>query len=326
MFLEVKKLLSVSATSKPVTETREEMVETDEAIEIAKIDKDGKKSESEYLNLLWVLYIRYSIIFRKRFVSVSALFDSGNEFNVIYSTLAKELGLPIKPTDIGAQKIDGTMLNTFGMIVTAFLMTNKANRVRYFKETFLVANISLEVVLEMSFLSLSDTDVDFSGWKLRWRTYTTKEALLTIRHIELVGKKEFAAAALDSESETFIVHIASLSSNALPNSFPLKLNIHLSCKSQVSGLIAEKALTKVSTEYLDFADVFSPDLASEFLEYIGINDHVIELVNGHQPPYEPIYSLGAVELCFHIDGFLHGLFPRIQVPASGIQLGLDRKF
>ena len=61
-------------------------------------------------------------------------------------------------------------------------------------------------------------------------------------------------------------------------------------------MIVEEALTKVLTEYLDFADVFSPDLASELPEHTGINDHVIELVDGQQPPYGPIYSLGPVEL------------------------------
>ena len=30
--------------------------------------------------------------------------------------------------DIGAQKIDGTTLDTYGMVVAAFLVTHKANR------------------------------------------------------------------------------------------------------------------------------------------------------------------------------------------------------
>ena len=61
-------------------------------------------------------------------------------------------------------------------------------------------------------------------------------------------------------------------------------------------MIAKEAPTKVPAEYSDFADVFSPDLAFELPEHNGINDHVIELVKGQQPPYGPIYSLGPVEL------------------------------
>ena len=61
-------------------------------------------------------------------------------------------------------------------------------------------------------------------------------------------------------------------------------------------MIAEEALTKVPAKYLNFADVFSPDLAFKLPKHIGINNHAIELVDGQQPPYEPIYSLRPVEL------------------------------
>ena len=85
---------------------------------------------------------------------------------------------------------------------------------------------------------------------------------------------------LDPESETFVVHVASLSSDASPSSSPLELDVHPSRRPHVSGLIAEEAPTKVPAEYSDFADVFSPDLASELPEHTGINDHAIELVDG----------------------------------------------
>ena len=168
---EAKKLVSVSATSMPVTETREEAfaeaVETIEAVESTKVGKDSAESEGEYPNLAQVPCIRYPITFRKKFVSMSALFDSSSEVNAIHPALARKLGLPVRPTDVAAQKIDGTMLDTLEMVVTAFLVTDKANRVRFFEETFLVANVSLEIVLGMPFLTLSSADVDFSVWELR---------------------------------------------------------------------------------------------------------------------------------------------------------------
>ena len=64
----------------------------------------------------------------------------------------------------------------------------------------------------------------------------------------------------------------------------------------MSGLIVEKTSTKVSTKYLDFADIFSLDLASKLPKHTRINDHTIELVNSQQTSYRPIYSLGLVEL------------------------------
>ena len=164
------------------------------------------------------------------------------------------LGMPF---DVGAQKIDSTTLDTYGMIVAAFSVTDKANQVRFFEETFLVANVSPEVAFGMPFLTLSDADVDFLDRELRWRIYTTQEAVPTTRPIELVGKKEFAAAAIDSEHETFLVHVAS------PSSIPLDANVHPFHRSQIAGLITEEALTKVPVEYADFADFFSLDLASK---------------------------------------------------------------
>ena len=59
------------------------------------------------------------------------------------------------------------MLDTYGMVVAAFSVEDKANWVRFFEKTFLVANVSPKVVLGMPFLILSGADVDFSGWELR---------------------------------------------------------------------------------------------------------------------------------------------------------------
>ena len=146
----VKKLVTVLATSTPVTVAREKLVE------------DDKNLRS---NLIWVLCIRYPINFREK--SVSALFNSNSEFNAVYPTFAKKLGFPIRPIDVRAQKIDGTTLETFGIVVAAFSVTNKDNQVRFFKKTFLVANVSPKVVFGISFLTLSTANVDFLGRKLR---------------------------------------------------------------------------------------------------------------------------------------------------------------
>ena len=73
-----------------------------------------------------------------------------------------------------------------------------------------MANVSPEVVLGMFFFTLSGADVDFLGQELWWKTYTTEEAFPTTRCIELVDKKEFAAIALDPESETFVIHVTLL--------------------------------------------------------------------------------------------------------------------
>ena len=105
----------------------------------------------------------------------------------------------------------------------------------------------------------------------------------------MIGKKEFAAAALDQEHEAFVVYIATLSVD-------LGDEMHSLRKAQIAHLKADKAPSKVPSKYANFADVFSPKLAAELLEYTEINDHAIELVDDQQPPYGPIYSLGPMEL------------------------------
>ena len=46
-----------------------------------------------------------------------ALFNSGSKANAVYPIFAKELGFSIRPTDVGAQKIHGIMLNIYEMVV-----------------------------------------------------------------------------------------------------------------------------------------------------------------------------------------------------------------
>ena len=111
-----------------------------------------------------------------------------------------------------------------------------------------------------------------------------------------MGKKELTAITLDLKHETYVVHVVSLSSTLLESFGSTLLNVHLFRRPQISGLIAEEVLTKIPAKYLDFADVFSSDLASELPEHIGINNHTIKLVDGQQPPYGLIYNLRPVEL------------------------------
>ena len=72
--------------------------------------------------------------------------------------------------------------------------------------------------------------------------------------------------------------------------------IHLSRAAQILALIQDEAPIKVPPKYADYADIFSFDLAIELPENTDINEHAIELQDGKQLPYGPIYSLGQVEL------------------------------
>ena len=91
--------------------------------------------------------------------------------------------------------------------------------------------------------------------------------------------------ALDENSETFIVHIASLS---------LVPGIHPDKEAQIAFLLTEEV--KIPDEYSDFTDVFSKKKALVLPERTEFNEHAIDLEDDKQPPYGPIYSLGPMEL------------------------------
>ena len=128
---------------------------------------------------------------------------------------ASKLGLQARHPNIGAQKIDGSTLQTFGMVLTDFQVEDKFGKARFFQETFLLADINAEVVLDLLFFTLSNTDIQFVEKKLTWRSYTIAEALPTTKRVELINKKEFAKAALNKNAETFLVYVPSLSSTLL---------------------------------------------------------------------------------------------------------------
>ena len=79
---------------------------------------------------------------------------------------------------------------------------------------------------------------------------------------------------MDEEFETFVVYVAALEA-------PLaRMTIHPSQEAQISALIQNKALTKIPSEYADYADVFSFDLTIKLPENTGINKDAIEMQDG----------------------------------------------
>ena len=237
---EAKKLVSVSATSASVTGASKEA-------EVTQATEEGKE-----VILDWVPCIHYQVQFRKDKETIQALINSGSEVNTMTPAYAKKLGLRTWKTDVGAQKIDGSSLDTFEMVIVGFQVIDKLGRAWFFQETFLLADTTMEVVLRMPFLTLSNADIQFAKKELTQRIYTTKDALPTTQRVELIDKKEFAKAALDENIEAFVIHVSSLSLGS-------KMTIHPAREDQIALLLAEKVI--VPAEYSDFADIFSKESA-----------------------------------------------------------------
>ena len=139
---------------------------------------------------------------------VRALLNIGSEVNAMIPAYAKRLGLKTRKTDVGAQKIDDSALETFGMMIADFQVEDKGGRPEFFQEIFLVADTKFKVVLEMPFLKLSNVDVSFGEKTLTWKSYITNKALTTTEQVQLVDPQKFIIVALDADSKTFVMHVA----------------------------------------------------------------------------------------------------------------------
>ena len=116
-------------------------------------------SKEDDVTLERVPCVHYPLRFRKDTADVRALIDSGSEVNAMTPAYASKLGLRVRHTNVGAQKIDGSTLQTFEMVLADFQVEDKLGKARFFQKTFLLADISAEVVLGIPFLTLSNANV-----------------------------------------------------------------------------------------------------------------------------------------------------------------------
>ena len=137
-----------------------------------------------------VLYICYLVQFCKdKGKNVLALLDSGSKINVMTLAYAAHLDLNVRVTHVNVQKIDSLSLATYNIVIAAFQVVDKLNRFWIFQETFLLADISMEVVLGMLFLTFSNADVQFAELKVTWRIYIIKKALPITCQVKIINRK-----------------------------------------------------------------------------------------------------------------------------------------
>lgn len=128
-----------------------------------------------------------------------------------------KLGFTISKTSIGAQKIVGLALGSDHPTLIRFSLQNSFGKIRFFKKMFLLANTSMEMILGMPFLSLSNADIKFAkrSKKLTQKSYTTIETLPTTNWVKLINKKKFIKVLVDKDLETFVVHMVVLEAETL---------------------------------------------------------------------------------------------------------------
>ena len=115
------------------------------------------RANLEAISLQWVFCIQYLVQFQGH--KIQTLIDSKSEVNAMTPTFVAKLGLITWKTVVSAQKIDGSSLVTYKIVLVGFSIQNKLGKVWFFNKTFLLADTSMEVVLEMFFLTFSNANM-----------------------------------------------------------------------------------------------------------------------------------------------------------------------
>lgn len=90
--------------------------------------------------------------------------------------------------------IDGRRIQTYGVHLINFEITDIAGHTRYFKDTFLACDCDSTFILGMPWLNLANPDVDWAAGvdanHIKWKEYNAKVALETTRRVELTDAED----------------------------------------------------------------------------------------------------------------------------------------
>lgn len=115
----------------------------------------GIKNTSRLLDK--VSSIHYLVYFKKN--KIRALINSCSKVNIKILVYAAQLTLKAQKTNVSAQKIDGSILQRFEMVLRSFWVKDKSEKAHFFQEIFLLADTSVEMFFEIFFLTFSNVDI-----------------------------------------------------------------------------------------------------------------------------------------------------------------------
>ena len=80
----------------------------------------GANKKAQEVILDRVPYIHYPIQFQKEKEVIMALINSDSKVNTMTPAYTFKLGIQVWKTNVGAQKIDSSLLWTFGIVIAGF--------------------------------------------------------------------------------------------------------------------------------------------------------------------------------------------------------------
>lgn len=70
-----------------------------------------------------------------------------------------------------------------------------------------MADTTIELILRIAFLAFNKVKINFSDWKLNWKTYILDEALSITKWVQIIDQEKFVAAVFALDKEVFMVHV-----------------------------------------------------------------------------------------------------------------------
>ena len=225
---------------------------------------------------------------------LKALLDSGSEINLISRAMVKQLGLPPSLINEKACGIANTKLETFGVHFLTVAVTDKNGNQRFFEESFLEVSINEDLIFGMPWLELATPNVDWRNHTIEW-SLDSVSMMPTARRLEIIDGELMVDDLLAGDSAAYVLHVRIHKEDAED-----LRSVHKSRRARISVALQDKETGEetevaIPKEWQHIKEPFREDLAYELPEH-GPSDHAIDLEEGAQPPYGPIYSLSESEL------------------------------
>jgi hypothetical protein len=214
----------------------------------------------------------------------SALVDLGATYNFISQAVADRLGL--EALRAGRRKkqkklpplittVNGETLRATTVVRQMVRMRDSAGTKQSHAINFVVADIAhYDLILGMAWLQKQNYDIQWDTGVWHWRTRTNAED----GPIRLVSVGAFVAIMRSERTQGYELHLHELDRDPAGD-----------------VLMATGPEPTVPEPYRAYAQLFS-EADSESMPSHGPQDLAIELLNGKQPPWGPIYNLSEKEL------------------------------
>lgn len=97
----------------------------------------------------------------------------------------------------------------FAIVISMFEIKKK-KKYCFFKKKFLFVNLSINIVLKVLFLILSNVNISFLKLEIFWKSYTPIKTISIRKNVQFVRKTKFANETLNSKKKIYIILMDSL--------------------------------------------------------------------------------------------------------------------